>query len=44
MMIAVWTDTAVTDNALTRAVAQIRKALDNDPKEPRYVETICRFH
>jgi Tol biopolymer transport system component/DNA-binding winged helix-turn-helix (wHTH) protein len=40
MLSAVWTDTAVTDNALTRAVAQIRKALDDDPKEPRYVETI----
>jgi Tol biopolymer transport system component/DNA-binding winged helix-turn-helix (wHTH) protein len=37
---AVWPDTAVTDNALTRAVAQIRKALDDDPKNPRYIETV----
>ena len=37
---AVWGETAVTDNALTRTVAQIRKALEDDPKEPRYIETI----
>jgi len=37
---AVWPDVTVTDNALTRAIAQIRKALDDDPKEPRYIETV----
>jgi DNA-binding winged helix-turn-helix (wHTH) protein len=36
----VWEETAVTDNALTRAVAQIRKALDDDAKEPKYIETV----
>jgi len=36
----VWEGVAVSDNALTRAVAQIRKALDDDPKQPRYIETI----
>jgi Tol biopolymer transport system component/DNA-binding winged helix-turn-helix (wHTH) protein len=36
----VWEDTAVTDNALTRAVAQIRKALEDDPKNPRYIVTV----
>jgi Tol biopolymer transport system component len=35
----VWEETAVTDNALTRAVAQIRKALNDDAKEPRFIET-----
>jgi Tol biopolymer transport system component/DNA-binding winged helix-turn-helix (wHTH) protein len=35
----VWEETAVTDNALTRAVAQIRKALGDDPKQARYIET-----
>ena len=35
----VWSETAVTDNALTRAVAQVRKALDDDPRHPRYIET-----
>lgn len=37
---AVWSDVQVTDNVLTRAAAQIRKALDDDPKQPRYVETV----
>ena len=37
---AVWSETTVTDNALTRAVAQIRKALDDDPKDARYIETV----
>jgi Tol biopolymer transport system component/DNA-binding winged helix-turn-helix (wHTH) protein len=36
----VWEDVAVTDNALTRAVAQIRKALDDDPKQARFIETV----
>src|ERR1022692_4267363 len=36
----VWEGVAVSDNALTRAVAQVRKALDDDPKEPRYIETV----
>jgi DNA-binding winged helix-turn-helix (wHTH) protein len=36
----VWQETAVSDNALTRAIAQIRKALDDDPKHPRYIDTV----
>ena len=36
----VWTDTSVTDNALSRTVGQIRKALKDNPKESRYIETI----
>jgi Tol biopolymer transport system component/DNA-binding winged helix-turn-helix (wHTH) protein len=36
----VWADTFVSDNALTRAVTQIRKALDDDPKQPRFIETV----
>ena len=36
----VWEGIAVTDNALTRAVAQVRKALDDDPKQPRFIETV----
>jgi len=38
---AVWKDTAVTENALTRLVAQIRKALGDDAREARYVETVA---
>ncbi|MES1261402.1 MAG: winged helix-turn-helix domain-containing protein, partial [Acidobacteriota bacterium] len=36
----VWAGVAVSDNALTRAVAQVRKAIDDDPKEPRHIQTV----
>ncbi|HET8644370.1 MAG TPA: transcriptional regulator, partial [Vicinamibacteria bacterium] len=37
---AVWKDVAVTENALTRLVAQLRKALGDDAREARYIETV----
>jgi Tol biopolymer transport system component/DNA-binding winged helix-turn-helix (wHTH) protein len=37
---AVWRDTAVTESALTRVVAQLRKALDDDARDARYIETV----
>jgi Tol biopolymer transport system component/DNA-binding winged helix-turn-helix (wHTH) protein len=37
----IWKDVAVTDNALTRVVAQLRKVLDDDARTPRYIETIA---
>ena len=37
---AVWAGTFVTDNALTRAITQIRKALNDDPRQPKYIETV----
>jgi DNA-binding winged helix-turn-helix (wHTH) protein/TolB-like protein/Tfp pilus assembly protein PilF len=37
---AVWKDVAVTENALTREVGKLRKALGDDPKAPKYVETV----
>lgn len=36
----VWKGTAVSDNALTRVVAQLRKALGDDAREARYLETV----
>lgn len=36
----VWRGTVVTENALTRAVAQIRKVLGDDLHSPRYLQTI----
>ena len=36
----VWKDTAVTDNALTRIVAQLRRALADDARDPRYIATV----
>jgi Tol biopolymer transport system component/DNA-binding winged helix-turn-helix (wHTH) protein len=40
ILTAVWEQTAVTDNALTRAVAQLRKALGDDSRSPRIIETV----
>ncbi len=37
---AVWQDTAVTDNALTRVIAQLRRELVDDARNPRYIQTI----
>ena len=39
---AVWKDTFVTPNVLTRAVAQLRKALGDDAFQARYIETVSR--
>ena len=36
----VWKDTAVTENAMVRVIAQIRTALGDDPKQPKYLETV----
>jgi Tol biopolymer transport system component/DNA-binding winged helix-turn-helix (wHTH) protein len=37
---AVWPDTAVTDHALTRVVAQLRRVLGDDVRAARYLETV----
>ena len=37
---AIWSDSSVSESSLTRAVAQLRKALDDDAREARYVETV----
>ncbi len=37
---AVWKDTAVGDNALTRVVAHLRKVLEDPVERPRYIETV----
>ena len=39
---AVWKDTFVTPNTLTRAVAQLRKSLGDDAYEAKYIETVAR--
>jgi DNA-binding winged helix-turn-helix (wHTH) protein len=40
LLSSVWGDTAVTENSLTRAVALLRKTLDDDTREPRFITTI----
>ncbi len=37
---AVWKDAFVTENAMTRIIAQLRKALGDDSKEAKYIETV----
>lgn len=37
---AVWGDTFVTDDVLTRCISELRKALEDDPKEPQAIQTI----
>ena len=37
---AIWSDSSVSESSLTRAVAQLRKALADDAREARYVETV----
>jgi Tol biopolymer transport system component/DNA-binding winged helix-turn-helix (wHTH) protein len=36
----VWSGAFVTDNALTRVIAQLRKALGDDARQARYIETV----
>jgi DNA-binding winged helix-turn-helix (wHTH) protein len=36
----VWDGVAVTDNALSRIVAQLRKELGDDARQPRYIQTL----
>ena len=39
---AVWPDVAVTDNALTQVVSDLRHALGDSSSAPRYLETVPR--
>ena len=42
IMSALWQDVAVSDNALTQVVSDLRRALDDDPLAPKYVQTVPR--
>jgi DNA-binding winged helix-turn-helix (wHTH) protein/tetratricopeptide (TPR) repeat protein len=39
---AIWPGTAVTDDALTRCVGEVRRALGDDPHQPTFIETVHR--
>ncbi len=39
---AVWGHQFVTDSVLRTAISELRTALDDDPKQPRYIETVAR--
>ena len=38
----VWVDTFVTDDVLTRAISELRRALGDDAKQPHIIETVAR--
>ena len=40
LLAAVWPGVVVGDEALTQAIIKLRRALGDDPRAPRYVETI----
>jgi DNA-binding winged helix-turn-helix (wHTH) protein len=35
-----WSGSLVTDNAINKLIANVRKVLEDDPKNPRYIQTI----
>jgi DNA-binding winged helix-turn-helix (wHTH) protein/tetratricopeptide (TPR) repeat protein len=42
ILAALWPDVAVTDNAITQVVSEVRQALEDDPASPLYIETVPR--
>jgi adenylate cyclase len=36
----VWPDTFVTDDVLTHSISELRRAFEDDPREPRFIQTI----
>ena len=40
---AVWPETAVSDTVLKVCIGELREALGDDPKQPRFIETAHRF-
>jgi TolB-like protein/DNA-binding winged helix-turn-helix (wHTH) protein/Tfp pilus assembly protein PilF len=40
LMRCVWSDTFVTDDALTRVISELRKTFDDDARQPTFIETI----
>ncbi len=42
LMEAIWRDTAVTDNALVQCITEIRRALGDDSRQPRFIRTFPR--
>ena len=42
LMDNVWSGTLVSDNAISRTIAKVRKALNDDSKNPLYIITVAR--
>ena len=39
---AVWPNLFISESVITRAIAGLRRALDDDPRAPRFIETIAK--
>jgi adenylate cyclase len=39
---AVWSNTVVTEDVLKRCIAELRRAFDDDARNPRFIETISK--
>src|SRR5688572_10750985 len=42
LLAAIWRDTIVSDAALASCIRDLRRALDDSPARPRYIETVHR--
>lgn len=40
---AIWSDTSVTDNALVQCIAEIRRGLNDNPRNPRFIKTFPKI-
>jgi DNA-binding winged helix-turn-helix (wHTH) protein len=38
----VWTETFVTDDVLTRSISELRKAFEDNAREPTYIQTVAK--
>jgi DNA-binding winged helix-turn-helix (wHTH) protein len=39
---SIWRDVAVSDDSLNRCITQLRRILGDDPRQPRFIETISK--
>lgn len=42
LMARIWSGVIVSDETLSRCISDLRQALDDDPRSPRYIETLAR--
>lgn len=42
LIVGVWNRAAVTDHAIAMVISQLRKALEDDARTPKYIETITK--
>ena len=42
LITAGWPDVAVSDNSLTQVISELRRALDDSPASPLYIQTVAR--